>query len=728
VTDHGAASGGWNAPVLIISTANRAGQGLPPPRRGPVARASAVLALVIAALAAATAAADEELDYGLELQPLARIEITGNETFDDSAIKRILTIEEPDWRRPLAVPRYRPELVERQLRLIDRFYRRRGFHQVAVQLDSIGTLPERGDVLYISIREGPRTWIEKVRLFGTAPLDSAEVRARLRFRAGDPCPADLNDFGPDIYAIRTLYWDNAFLDVRIEPALSVAPTGDPNRYAATVEYRITPGRAYTITDIEITGNESTKLELIERELRVEVGGPFSWGLVEESRRRLLGTSLFRDVAFTPVGLDSVRGTGALALHVVERKPAFYELGAGVGSRERIRLSGAWGHNNLWGTGRRLRLSAKGYYNVEEILGQPRSFGEGEVNYRFEALYVNPHFASSDFTLDIYSYLKRETRGESGLILDTYAIAVGTERRFGVRWDHRLAAQLKETRPRIHPDAGEELAARFARANVTKNQTRSLIYSLLHDRRDDPFQPNAGNLSSMQAELAGGLFGGDNSFVKWWGARHDYVRFFLGGVIATRIRIGVVTPYAGSAEEGADGVPYDDRYFAGGATTVRGYRENSLGPQIQDQDELDELQFGSDVPLAGSPARGGNYQLLTNLEWRFPMPLLRRWNFSGVLFFDAGNVWENIADIRLKGFRLRSVPGDPDDPNSTRLWDYRYSVGTGLRLDTPFGPFRIDVGFPLKRARYESVDPNDPSKTKTFTDDTVLYHFSLGYPF
>jgi outer membrane protein assembly factor BamA len=188
-----------------------------------------------------------------------------------------------------------------------------------------------------------------------------------------------------------------------------------------------------------------------------------------------------------------------------------------------------------------------------------------------------------------------------------------------------------------------------------------------------------------------------------------------------VRLGVVAPYAKSAEKGPDGVPYEDRFFAGGASTVRGYRENSLGPQIQDEQELEELEFSSDTPLADSPARGGNYQLITNIEWRFPLPLLSRWNFAGVLFYDGGNVWQNLADIRLKGFRLHSIPGEPDDPNSTKLWDYRYAFGTGLRLDTPFGPFRIDVGFPTKRARYVSVD-------EELTDEKVLYHFSLGYPF
>jgi outer membrane protein assembly factor BamA len=147
----------------------------------------------------------------------------------------------------------------------------------------------------------------------------------------------------------------------------------------------------------------------------------------------------------------------------------------------------------------------------------------------------------------------------------------------------------------------------------------------------------------------------------------------------------------------------------------------LGPQVTNQDELDDLNFSSDVLLPDNPARGGNYLLLTNLEWRFPLPVLSRWNLASVFFFEGGNVWEQIRDVRARGFRLTSNPGDPNDPGSTKVWDYRYSYGTGVRLDTPVGPVRVDVGFPLKRANYVS-------DIRNFKDPEVVWHFSLGYPF
>ncbi|MBD3220073.1 BamA/TamA family outer membrane protein, partial [bacterium] len=356
----------------------------------------------------------------------------------------------------------------------------------------------------------------------------------------------------------------------------------------------------------------------------------------------------------------------------------------------------------------------------EIIADSRNFDEGDLNYRADVFYSNPHLFGREYPLDVNLFGKRETRGESALIQNTLGFLIGTEVRDDLRWTNRVDFRLRVVEPEVHPLAPDSLQVEFEAAGVTRSETRSLIHSLFSEGRDDVFNPTRGHYFTSQFELAGGLFGGDNSFLKWSGSMHMY-RPFLGGVLAGRVRVGAVRPYGDSRELGSDGVPYDDRFFAGGAYSVRGYRDNGLGPQITNQGEVDEIGWGSDAPLPDDPARGGNYQLITNLEWRFPLPLLGRWNFSSVLFLDGGNVWEEIDDIRLRAFRLDSRPGEGDDPGSTKIWDYRYSVGTGLRFDTPFGPFRLDVGFPLKRARYQSLD-------RTVEDERWRAHFSLGHVF
>jgi outer membrane protein insertion porin family len=665
---------------------------------------------------AATVTAADELDYGLAEHKLAKIVLSGNATFTDEELKALLPVREPSWLRPLSTARYRPDLIEVQLRILTRFYQQNGFHQVQVGLDSIGAASEgRGDVLYLSIEEGPQTVLSEVRFVGAGPLAEDYLRRHLQYLEGSPVPADLNDLGGDLYNLRALYREQAYLRVKVEPSLEVPePSADDDPRRAILEYRIEPGLFYRIDHIVIEGNERTRVGLIRRELKVAEGDPFAWRDIEISRRRLLETALLRDVGFTPANIDTVQGKADLAVRVVERRPAYYELGAGVGSRERVRLLGAWGHNNLWGSGRRLFVRGKIYWNVEEIIGSLRPKPRPEFNYRADILYINPHLRGSRFRLDVNLYLEKETRGESGLNLQTRGFWVGTQFHGGQKVLNTVAIQVEESDPRLHQDAPEDLARRFAASGVSKSQTRSLVYTVYEENRDDIFRPRQGSRATAQLEVAGGWLAGDNDFVKVIGGWHGYTPVPWGGVLAFRASAGLARPYSRSfRERGEDGVPYAERFFAGGASSVRGYQESSLGPQITDPAQLDSLQFASDVPLPNNPARGGNYLLLTNVEWRFPLPFFGRWKLGGVLFLDGGNVWERAKDIRLRGFRLRSFPRQPDDPMATKLWDYRYGVGTGLRLDTPFGPLRVDVGFPLKRAPGE---------------DKSVVHFSLGYPF
>ena len=687
-------------------------------QRPPLDRRYCAAAAVVLLIGAAAQAADE-LDFGLAEHRLARIEITGNAAFSSGDLKRVLRLEEPDWRHPLRAASYRPDLVESRLRLLRNHYRLNGYHDVSAGLDSV-TSVSTGDVLHISVREGPLTTISAIRFLDTGDVPEGDLRGVLTLVEGRPSPADLNDFGEDIYRMRGLYWDRAHLQVKIEPALEIRPTDDPQRFEAVVTYTVVQGPAFRVSDVRIDGNIATETDLLRRELTIGPGDLFSRHEVEVSRQRLLGTALFRDVSITTADWDSTAATTALEIRVTERRPGFWELGVGLGSRERIRAQVAWGHNNLWGTGQRIQLRLRGYWNVEEILGSPRSFNEGDLNYRTDVFYRNPHLFASRYPLEINVYARRETRGESGLIQNIQGVVVGTARQDGLRLLNRLDLSVRRVDPEVHPDAPDSLQDDFDAANVTDTQTRSLVHSLFVDGRDDIFNPLRGYYLNVQEEIAGGPLGGDNSFVKVSGGYHRYKSLF-GGTLAARVRLGAVWPYASSADLGADGVPYDDRYFAGGTFSVRGYLDNSLGPQISDQAELDAIGFGSDVPLPDNPARGGNYQLITNLEWRFPLPLLSRWHLSSVVFMDGGNVWESATDILLRGFRLTSEPGDPGDPASTKLWDYRYSIGTGLRLDTPFGPVRIDIGWPLKRARYQSIE-------KTVVDDPWRVHFSLGQTF
>jgi len=159
---------------------------------------SILLLLVLMSLVPQMVRADEELDYGLETSRLDRIEISGNEAFTTKELKSLLRIQEATWTRPLHVPRYQPHLVATQVRLLENFYRNRGFHQAHASLDSIVNHPADGDVLYMSIDEGEQTLIRQVRFEGHEPLAEEQLRGVMTFLEGEPAPADRKGFGGDI--------------------------------------------------------------------------------------------------------------------------------------------------------------------------------------------------------------------------------------------------------------------------------------------------------------------------------------------------------------------------------------------------------------------------------------------------------------------------------------------------------------------------------------------------
>jgi outer membrane protein assembly factor BamA len=173
------------------------------------------------------------------------------------------------------------------------------------------------------------------------------------------------------------------------------------------------------------------------------------------------------------------------------------------------------------------------------------------------------------------------------------------------------------------------------------------------------------MHSSSFEYAAEALGSDVRFVKFT-LQQFFYRPLSGRVVsASAVRIGVGRGF------GQDLIP-SERFFAGGGNTVRGYRDNALGP----------------TDFFGDP-RGGHSFLVLNQEARFPV---FRW-IGGAGFVDAGNVFEPASDLSVAGLKL--------------------GVGGGVRLTTPFGLFRFDVGVPLSRGQ---------------TDRAPRFYFSLGQIF
>jgi outer membrane protein insertion porin family len=188
-------------------------------------------------------------------------------------------------------------------------------------------------------------------------------------------------------------------------------------------------------------------------------------------------------------------------------------------------------------------------------------------------------------------------------------------------------------------------------------------AIRHDTRNFILDPQRGGFREFRALIAGGILGGDNDFYTLNASWQKYWPSWKSSIFAGRVMLGYADSYGRSEE-----VPVENRFFTGGGNSVRGYDENSIGPK-----ELveDAVTGQSELTVVG-----GRVFMLTNIEMRFPLPWLSRWNFSGAIFADGGNVWEDPQSVKFSNFQLFKNQDD------VTLEDYRYGVGLGIRYNTP----------------------------------------------
>lgn len=198
-----------------------------------------------------------------------------------------------------------------------------------------------------------------------------------------------------------------------------------------------------------------------------------------------------------------------------------------------------------------------------------------------------------------------------------------------------------------------------------------IFSLNLERNtfDDALYPIDGSYRALSLELASRGLGGDFNFTRTTGEASWYITMgFPKITFVFRVKGGWIGEYGGSED-----VPFFERFYVGGSTTVRGYRSRLIGPKDS-----------SGLPL------WGEIMAVANVEARFP--IYERLN--GAFFFDTGSTWDKFNAIKLSR-------------------DFKSSVGAGLRYKTDWAVLRLDYGYPLDR------DPGDPRGK---------FHLALGLPF
>jgi outer membrane protein insertion porin family len=560
------------------------------------------------------------------------------------------------------------------------FYYDNGYIQVRV--DDIDVKREGDDlILTVRIEEGDQYRIGNIRFEGEVLDDQAKLVEASGLESGEIFkPSRLRE---SIFAVTEAYGDlgRAFAEA--------VPLTDVHEETKTVDiaFKMTSGPLVSVDRIEIRGNTKTRDEVIRRELRQQEGEQFTGKGLRQGTSRVRRLGIFDEVKVESTRTDDPDKVN-LVVDVKEGRTGTFSAGAGFSSEDSLLANARITERNLFGRGQTAT------FNVD--------FGARRRNFRLA--FTEPWAFDIPLLLGVdafsWSYEFSDfDRGGTGVSLRaSYPLWELGLRNF-------LGASLDDIRAGLEYRLENTVidgVSRIAPSNVKNEEgtflTSSLRPSISRNTIDMPFDPTEGSLITASGEFAG--LGGEHEFTKVDFSARWYYPFYKAEsgwklVYATAVTFGY--GWGNGGDSGAE-LPLSERYFPGGINTVRGFDSRSLGPR---QDFFDPN--GNDRRMSEV---GGSSQLIFNNEIIFP--IIQDAGVKGVLFFDAGNAWMRETGVPKQ---YSSYPANQSD--GIDLSDLRLSTGIGLRWLSPFGPLRIEIGFPL------NSEPEDE-------ESIVLFSFGTPY--
>ncbi|MDD5259219.1 MAG: outer membrane protein assembly factor BamA, partial [bacterium] len=553
---------------------------------------------------------------------------------------------------------YKEETLTKGIEDLGKYYRKKGFYNFKMEEPQIAYNEDHSQMtVTIKLSEGLRYRIGKITFSGNTVLNEKDFRKDLPVK--ETRLFNQENFDQATANIQAMYADKGYVFARINPQV----TTHDDALAMDIEYQIAEGPMAYVGEVEIAGNEITKDYVIQREILLHRGDPLSMTRVRRSQERLYNLGFFEDVSLdTKPNQEKPEDQLDLIFNVKEKSQVnVLSLGLGYSTVDKVVGNMQVQINNLLGRGQRINV-------MYEI---------GSLRQSYEVGFFEPWFLRSfySFGANVFdtrrerTYYWNQTIDDQGEAipedqqptnLDYYAeTKAGGGISFGRRFGEIYNASAGYSYEGIRIDGiteeskvSETIRNEIARGTV---ETSMLSLGFSRDTRDNVFDTTTGSKHSLQYNVAGGLLSGDNNFQKLSLETAWFFPSFWKFVWGLRGMFGVVNKYGDTAT-----VPIYERFYLGGAETVRGYEYSG---------EIGELG-------------GGKFVTLLNLEYSFPIIREKRQTIlRGAFFYDAGNTW-----------------------STTKLGHYDYAlkqgVGFSLRFTLPMFPIRFDWGYGLNHREGE----------------------------
>ncbi|HEX9073901.1 MAG TPA: outer membrane protein assembly factor BamA [Pseudolabrys sp.] len=644
------------------------------------------------------------------------IRFVGTHAYSWSRLKEVIKTSESNWLSFLQTTDiYDPDRVEADRDLLRRFYLKHGYADVRI-ISAVGEYDpaKKGFIVTFTIDEGAQYRVGTVEIVSNVrAIDPATVRSQLKLSEGSVYNADLVEKSVEAMTIQASKYGYAFATVR--------PRGDRNFETKTINlaFVIEEGARAYIERINIIGNTRTRDYVIRREFDLGEGDAYNRALIDRAERRLKNLGYFKTVKITNEP-GSAPDRVVINVNVEEQPTGEFSVSGGYSTADGFIADVSIADRNLMGRG---------------------NYGKASVTYGqhvrgFDLSFVEPYFLGYRMAAGI-DLFGRKNLANHYVSYDSQTI--GTNLRLGFALTEEIAFQprysfyqqkitlptnlndcqfssnaLINGGPGVTPQNeangsdtsvnvpngcyanGEaSLAVRKELAAGAVN-TSLLGYTVSYNTLDNNKLPTSGLYAEIKQDFAG--VGGDVNFIRTAVETRKYYEVYSDIVSVFKLQAGTIAPWGGEQLRMLD-------HFQMGPNLVRGFSPAGIGPR--------DL-----TPGTTNDALGGSLFWGASVEAQTPLYFLPKdIGIKVAAFADAGNLWH------YQGPTSWNVTGETLQVGLDSATSIRSSVGVGLLWDSPLGPLRFDLAYPLKKYCATAT-----GNTQEICDRTQYFRFSGGTRF
>jgi len=535
-----------------------------------------------------------------------KITFVGNEHIKSKKLKKVIHTKTRNWLSWFTgTGKLNREMLKLDVEMIKAAYYDEGFLEVKVD-DPIIKVSKDGKSIYITfkIHEGPQYKVASVDVRGDLLRPKKEMMKLVKIKAGNIYSSSV--IRSDIMTLTDLYSDQGYAYVDVNPITNL----DKKNRTVKIVYDISKGEIVHFGKINITGNYSTRDNVVRRDLAFAEGELYSGRKLKISRHRLKESRLFEKVDITTHKDPEKKNEVDVDVKVEEGKWGSIGIGAGYSTQENLMLTGSIEHRNLFGRGYDVKLRG--------------DMGSRSQFFRFS--FVNPAVRDSiySFGLDLYhdryeydSFTSKTTGG---------SVRVGRP----LPW-WGIYGSVRYTLQDVDVYNVDETASVYVKDQRGKRLESKMLFSFIRDRRNSRVDPTRGTKELFSFENGGGPLGGDVYFWKTIGDVSWYHPFVGNTTVMLHGRVGSMDSYGGKK------LLITEKFFVGGLRSIRGFEYGYAGPRDENGDAI-----------------GAKNEIVMNAELIFP--IYKEIGLKGVVFFDAGkgfDSWGDIGEIRTSvGFGIR----------------------------------------------------------------------------